>query len=101
MRTTPTSCGRTELFAAEVLEKCIEVGGTITGEHGVGVEKINQMCVQFQPDELEMFHAVKAAFDPWRACSPRQGGADARALRRVGRMHVRGGKLPHAELPRF
>src|SRR5206468_3962959 len=46
---------RTELFAAEVLEKCIELGGTITGEHGVGVEKINQMCVQFQPDELELF----------------------------------------------
>ena len=41
---------RTELFAAEVLEKCVEVGGTITGEHGVGVEKINQMCVQFRPD---------------------------------------------------
>src|SRR5207237_5068465 len=61
---------RTELFAAEVLEKCIEVGGTITGEHGVGVEKINQMCVQFQPDELEMFQAVKAAFDPARLLNP-------------------------------
>src|SRR5207302_1211176 len=66
----PDELRRTELFAAEVLEKCIEVGGTITGEHGVGVEKINQMCVQFQPDELEMFQAVKAAFDPARLLNP-------------------------------
>src|SRR5256885_15448490 len=54
---------RTELFAGEVLEKCIEVGGTITGEHGVGVEKINEMCVQFAPAELEIFMAVKRAVD--------------------------------------
>src|SRR4051812_24536244 len=49
---------RTEAFAGEILEFSIEVGGTITGEHGVGVEKINHMCVQFRPAELEMFHAV-------------------------------------------
>src|SRR2546421_4274109 len=92
---------RTELFAAEVLEKCIELGGTITGEHGVGVEKINQMCVQFQPDELEMFQAVKAAFDPARLLNPGKAGPTLARCAEYGRMHVRGGKLPHAELPRF
>jgi glycolate oxidase len=92
---------RTELFAAEVLEKCIEVGGTITGEHGVGVEKINQMCVQFQPDELEMFRAVKAAFDPARLLNPGKAVPTLARCAEYGRMHVRGGKLPHAELPRF
>jgi glycolate oxidase len=92
---------RTELFAAEVLEKCIEVGGTITGEHGVGVEKINQMCVQFRPDELEMFQAVKAAFDPARLLNPGKAVPTLARCAEYGRMHVRGGKLPHAELPRF
>ena len=92
---------RTELFAAEVLEKCIEVGGTITGEHGVGVEKINQMCVQFRPDELEMFQAVKAAFDPARLLNPGKAVPTLARYAEYGRMHVRGGKLPHAELPRF
>src|SRR3989449_5721213 len=92
---------RTELFAAEVLEKCIEVGGTITGEHGVGVEKINQMCVQFQPDELEMFQAVKAAFDPARLLNPGKAVPTLARCAEYGRMHVRGGKLPHAQLPRF
>ena len=92
---------RTELFAAEVLEKCIEVGGTITGEHGVGVEKINQMCVQFQPDELEMFQAVKAAFDPARLLNPGKAVPTLARCAEYGRMHVRGNRLPHAELPRF
>src|SRR5262249_22744835 len=59
----PDQLRRTEEFSAEVLEKCIEVGGTITGEHGVGVEKINQMCAQFSAAEIELFHAVKRAFD--------------------------------------
>ena len=79
---------RTEQFAAEVLEKCVEVGGTITGEHGVGVEKINQMCVQFGADELELFLRGQARLRPGRPAQPRQGGADARALRRV-RPHAR------------
>src|SRR6478609_11856079 len=55
---------RAELFGADILELCVEVGGTITGEHGVGIEKINSMCVQFSSAELEAFHAVKRAFDP-------------------------------------
>jgi glycolate oxidase len=92
---------RTEAFAGEVLEKCIEVGGTITGEHGVGVEKINQMCVQFRPDELDAFRAVKRAFDPRGLLNPGKAVPTLARCAEYGRMHVRGGKLPHAELPRF
>jgi len=55
---------RTEEFGGKILELCIEVGGTITGEHGVGIEKLQQMHIQFTPQELEQFHAVKRAFDP-------------------------------------
>jgi glycolate oxidase len=92
---------RTELFAAEVLEKCVAVGGTITGEHGVGVEKINQMCAQFRPAELEMFHAVKRAFDPAGLLNPGKAVPTLARCAEYGRMHVHGGKLPHPELPRF
>ncbi len=92
---------RTELFAAEVLEKCVEVGGTITGEHGVGVEKIDAMCVQFRPDELELFLAVKRAFDPAMLLNPGKAVPTLARCAEFGRMHVRGGKLPHPELPRF
>ncbi|HEU4352594.1 MAG TPA: FAD-linked oxidase C-terminal domain-containing protein [Burkholderiales bacterium] len=92
---------RTELFAAEVLEKCVEVGGTITGEHGVGVEKINQMCVQFGAAELELFHGVKRAFDPKALLNPGKAVPTLARCAEYGRMHVHGGKLPHPELPRF
>jgi glycolate oxidase len=92
---------RTERFAAEVLEKCVEVGGTITGEHGVGVEKINQMCVQFGAAELEVFRAVKRAFDPKGLLNPGKAVPTLARCAEYGRMRVHGGKLPHPELPRF
>jgi glycolate dehydrogenase FAD-linked subunit len=92
---------RTELFAAEVLEKCVEVGGTITGEHGVGVEKINQMCVQFRPDELDAFLSIKRVFDPKGLLNPGKAVPTLARCAEYGRMHVHGGQLPHAELPRF
>jgi len=97
----PEQLHRTEAFANEVLEKCIAVGGTITGEHGVGVEKINQMCIQFRPDELELFHAVKHAFDPAGLLNPGKAVPTLARCAEFGRMHVHGGKLPHPELPRF
>jgi len=97
----PDELHRTELFAAEVLEKCVEVGGTITGEHGVGVEKINQMCVQFGTPELELFLAVKRAFDPRGLLNPGKAVPSLARCAEYGRMRVHGGKLPHAELPRF
>jgi glycolate oxidase len=92
---------RTELFAGEVLEKCVAVGGTITGEHGVGVEKINQMCVQFGAAELEAFLAVKRAFDARGLLNPGKAVPTLARCAEYGRMHVHGGKLPHPDLPRF
>jgi len=92
---------RAEQFGAEVLEKSIEVGGTITGEHGVGVEKINQMCVQFGRDELEVFRALKQAFDPKGLLNPGKAIPTLSRCAEFGRMHVHGGKLPHPDLPRF
>jgi len=97
----PDELSRTESFAAEVLEKCVAVGGTITGEHGVGVEKINQMCTQFRPDELELFHAVKRAFDANGLLNPGKAVPTLARCAEYGRMHVQGGALPHPELERF
>jgi len=92
---------RTEQFAGEVLEKCIEVGGTITGEHGVGIEKINEMCVQFRPQEITAFHGVKRAFDPEGLLNPGKNIPTLHRCAEFGRMHVKGGRLAHPELPRF
>jgi glycolate oxidase len=92
---------RTEQFAGEVLEKCIAVGGTITGEHGVGVEKINQMCAQFGAGELEAFLGIKRAFDPAGLLNP---GKAVPTLARCGEyrgFRVGGAKPAHSELPRF
>ena len=92
---------RTEEFAAEVLEKCIEVGGTITGEHGVGVEKIDAMCVQFSPSELEMFRAIKRVFDPKELLNPGKAVPTLARCAEFGRRHVKVGQLGHPGLPRF
>ncbi len=92
---------RTEQFAAELLELCIEVGGTITGEHGVGIEKINQMCSQFRPAELAQFRAVKAAFDPEGLLNPGKMVPTLHRCAEYGAMRVKGGAMPHPELPRF
>ena len=97
----PNELERTEQFAAEVLEKCVEVGGTITGEHGVGIEKIDQMCVQFHPDELEVFHAVKRVFDSKGLLNPGKAVPTLHRCAEFGRMHVHHGQLKHPELPRF
>jgi glycolate oxidase len=92
---------RTELFAAEVLEKCVEVGGTITGEHGVGMEKINQMCVQFRPDELELFHSIKRVFDARGLLNPGKAVPTLARCAEYGRTRGRGIAAAHPELPRF
>jgi glycolate oxidase len=69
----PGELERTEELGGKILELCVAVGGTITGEHGVGIEKINQMCVQFTPEELEQFRALKRAFDPEALLNPDKG----------------------------
>src|SRR5690348_15141885 len=97
----PGELEKTERFASDILELCIAVGGTITGEHGVGVEKINQMCVQFGRAEIEQFHAVKAAFDPHGLLNPGKGVPLLARCAEYGAMRVKGGALPHPDLPRF
>ncbi|MGA7801551.1 MAG: FAD-linked oxidase C-terminal domain-containing protein [Gammaproteobacteria bacterium] len=97
----PGELERAEAFGAAILELCVEVGGTITGEHGVGIEKIDQMCVQFAAGELNQFHAVKAAFDPHELLNPGKGVPTLHRCAEFGAMHVHAGKLPHPELERF
>jgi glycolate oxidase len=97
----PGELARTEAFGAEILELCLEVGGTITGEHGVGVEKINQMCVQFNAAELEAFHAVKRAFDEHGLLNPGKAVPTLARCAEFGRMHVHSGQQKFPDLPRF
>jgi glycolate oxidase len=88
-------------FGARILELCIQVGGTITGEHGVGVEKINQMCSQFHPSELTTFHAVKRAFDPEGLLNPGKAVPTLHRCAEFGMMHVHRGQEKFPDLPRF
>ncbi len=97
----PGAWERAERFGAEILELCVELGGTITGEHGVGVEKINSMCVQFSPAERAAFFAVKASFDPDALLNPGKLIPTLARCAEYGRMRVHAGALPHPELPRF
>jgi glycolate dehydrogenase FAD-linked subunit len=92
---------RVERFGADILELCVKHGGTITGEHGVGVEKINQMCVQFSRAELDSFFGIKACFDPDSLLNPGKAIPTLHRCAEYGAMHVRGGKIPFPELPRF
>lgn len=92
---------RAMAFGAAILELCIEVGGTITGEHGVGIEKIDQMCSQFGSAELECFHAVKRVFDAKTLLNPGKAVPTLHRCAEFGAMHVHRGQLPHSELPRF
>ena len=92
---------RAEAFGAEILKLSVELGGTITGEHGVGFEKIGSMCVQFQPDELAAFHRVKSAFDPQGLLNPDKAVPTLHRCAEFGRMHVHHGELKFPELERF
>jgi glycolate oxidase len=92
---------RTEELGGRILELCVAAGGTITGEHGVGMEKINQMCVQFNSDELTQFHAIKHAFDPRGLLNPGKAIPTLHRCAEFGAMHVHHGQLPHPELERF
>ncbi|GGX46179.1 FAD-linked oxidase C-terminal domain-containing protein [Undibacterium squillarum] len=97
----PGEFERAEQFGAAILELCVEVGGTITGEHGVGIEKIQSMCVQFTRSELDTFFAVKRAFDPAMLLNPDKAIPTLHRCAEYGRLHVRQGQLRFPELPRF
>src|SRR6266404_2544008 len=97
----PGDAEKTEAYGSKILELCIEVGGTITGEHGVGLEKISGMCVQFASRELEWFHAIKHAFDESGLLNPGKAVPTLYRCAEMGRMHVHRGELPHPDLPRF
>ena len=97
----PGELDRAEALGGKILELCVKVGGSITGEHGVGREKINQMCAQFNSDELTLFHAVKAAFDPSGLLNPGKNIPTLHRCAEFGAMHVHLGQLPFPELERF
>jgi glycolate oxidase len=97
----PGEWERADRFGADILELCVKLGGTITGEHGVGIEKINSMCVQFAPAEREAFFGVKRAFDVLGLLNPGKAIPTLVRCAEYGRMHVHRGALPFADLPRF
>lgn len=97
----PGEWARAEEFGAEILEMSVALGGSITGEHGVGIEKINQMCVQYAAPELECFHRIKAAFDEQGLLNPGKAIPSLHRCAEYGRMHVHHGELKFPELERF
>jgi glycolate oxidase len=97
----PDQLHRAELFGADILETSVALGGTVTGEHGVGVEKLNSMCVQFSPEEREQMLAVKRAFDPKGTLNPGKAVPTLARCAEYGKMHVSRGLLPFPHLERF
>ena len=97
----PEQLRRAEAFGADILETSVAMGGTVTGEHGVGVEKLSSMCVQFSPAELQQMRALKHAFDPEGLLNPGKVIPTLNRCAEYGRMHVRKGLLPFPELERF
>ncbi|GKS86037.1 FAD-binding protein [Acidovorax sp. SUPP1855] len=97
----PDQLHRCELFGADILETSVAMGGTVTGEHGVGVEKLNSMCTQFTTEENAQMFALKAAFDPAGLLNPGKVIPTLNRCAEYGKMLVRGGRIAHPDLPRF
>ena len=97
----PDQLHRCELFGADILETSVAMGGTVTGEHGVGVEKLNSMCVQFSAEENAQMLGVKRAFDPPGLLNPGKVIPSLVRCAEYGKVLVRGGQMSHPELPRF
>lgn len=97
----PDELHRCELFGADILETSVAMGGTVTGEHGVGVEKLNSMCTQFTTAENQQMFALKAAFDPLSLLNPGKVIPTLNRCAEYGKMLVRGGQISHPDLPRF
>jgi glycolate oxidase len=97
----PGELARAEEFGAEILKLCVEVGGVLTGEHGVGVEKRDLMPVMFNEDDLNQQQRVKCAFDPTQILNPGKVFPTLHRCAELGRMHIHRGQLPFPDLPRF
>ena len=97
----PGETERAEAFGADILELSVQFGGSITGEHGVGAEKINQMCVQYSPSTLDAFRDIKRAFDPSGLLNPGKAIPSLHRCAEYGAMHVHRGNVQHPDLPRF
>lgn len=91
----------TEEFGGKIIELSVAVGGTVTGEHGVGTEKFNQMRTQFSETELRCFHALKAVFDPKALLNPGEAVPTFHRCAGLGALHVHKGRLPFPDLERF
>ena len=98
---TPGEFDRAEQFGTDILAMCVAVGGTITGEHGVGIEKINAMCIQFSEQENNAFFDVKRAFDPFGLLNPTKAIPTLQRCAEFGREHVHHGHQKFPDLPRF
>jgi glycolate oxidase len=97
----PDQLHRCEQFGADILETSVAMGGTVTGEHGVGIEKVNSMCVQFSAEENEQMFGLKRAFDPHSLLNPGKVIPTLHRCAEYGKMLVRAGQIKHPDLPRF
>jgi glycolate oxidase len=97
----PGELERAEEFGADILRLCVEVGGVLTGEHGVGVEKRDLMPTMFDETDLAQQQRVKCAFDPGSLLNPGKVFPQLHRCAELGRLHVHRGELPFPELPRF
>ena len=97
----PDQVKRAKHFGSDILLACLKVGGTVTGEHGVGIEKLNEMCVQFTPAELECYHQLKLAFDPSGLLNPGKAIPTLQRCAEFGAMHIKSGQEPFPHLERF
>ena len=98
---SPDQVERAEAFGADILRLCVEVGGVLTGEHGVGVEKRDLMGTMFDEFDLAHQQRLKCAFDPGGLLNPGKVFPQLHRCAELGRLHVRGGRLPFPDLPRF
>jgi glycolate oxidase len=97
----PGELERAEAFGADILKLCVDVGGVLTGEHGVGVEKRDLMGAMFNETDLRQQQQVKCAFDEKNLLNPGKMLPELSRCAELGGMHVRGGKLPFPDIPRF
>jgi glycolate oxidase len=97
----PGELERAEAFGADILKLCVKVGGVLTGEHGVGVEKRDLMGVMFDETDLAQQQRLKCAFDEAGLLNPGKVFPELHRCAELGKMHVHAGRLPHPDLPRF